>query len=86
VCFFPTSELPWLSLHTQKIARYMCAHEAVKHLIDRYRWKEEDVYVQVGFSCIPQQHRGIQMLAISNLPLYASLVDQFMIAAPCFSI
>uniref|UniRef100_A0A7S2MVN4 Uncharacterized protein n=1 Tax=Helicotheca tamesis TaxID=374047 RepID=A0A7S2MVN4_9STRA len=42
----------------------------------------EKVYVWVDFVSISQTHRGLQSLAISSLPSYASAADCFSIIAP----
>jgi len=83
IFFHSTSGLPGFLLQTEDCTQYIYARDAVKHLINRYRWKEDDVYVWVDFSCIPKKDRGTQMLATSTLPLYACLADQCVIVAPC---
>jgi HAMP domain-containing protein len=42
----------------------------------------EDMYVWVDYSSISQKHRGMQILAISALPVYSSISDAFVVIAP----
>lgn len=42
----------------------------------------EDIYVWVDFTSISQEHRPMQMLAISSLPMYASVAHAFVIICP----
>jgi hypothetical protein len=42
----------------------------------------ENTYVWVDYCSIAQEHRGMQMLAVSSLPVYASSADIFVIVAP----
>jgi len=42
----------------------------------------ENTYVWVDYCSIAQDHRGMQMLAVSSLPVYASSADIFVIVAP----
>merc|ERR1719293_410302 len=46
----------------------------------RGAWK--NVYVWVDYCSIAQQHRGMQTLAVSSLPVYASSADAFIVVAP----
>jgi hypothetical protein len=57
------------------------AHESVgKDGGSRCAW--ENLYVWVDYCSIAQEHRGMQMLAVSSLPVYASSADIFVIVAP----
>mmetsp|Transcript_22794 Transcript_22794/g.64763 ORF Transcript_22794/g.64763 Transcript_22794/m.64763 type:complete len:1031 (+) Transcript_22794:110-3202(+) len=47
---------------------------------DRYAW--DNVYIWVDYCSVAQDHRGLQMLAIRSLPIYASSADAFVIVAP----
>jgi hypothetical protein len=42
----------------------------------------EDMYIWVDYGSISQEHRGMQMLAISSLPVYSSNAHAFVIIAP----
>jgi hypothetical protein len=42
----------------------------------------EDMYIWVDFGSISQEHRGMQMLAISSLPVYSSVAHAFVVIAP----
>merc|ERR1719333_939332 len=42
----------------------------------------ENTYVWVDYCSIAQEHRGMQMLAVSSLPVYACSADIFVIVAP----
>mmetsp|Transcript_48007 Transcript_48007/g.154887 ORF Transcript_48007/g.154887 Transcript_48007/m.154887 type:complete len:1050 (+) Transcript_48007:131-3280(+) len=42
----------------------------------------ERMYLWVDFSSISQEHRGMQMLAIASLPVYASVAHAFVIICP----
>lgn len=46
----------------------------------RCAWK--NLYVWVDYASIAQEHRGMQTLAVSSLPVYASSADVFVIVAP----
>ncbi|CAK0790506.1 unnamed protein product [Prorocentrum cordatum] len=46
----------------------------------RGAWK--NMYVWVDYCSIAQEHRGMQTLAVSSLPVYASSADVFVIVAP----
>ncbi|CAK0871630.1 unnamed protein product [Prorocentrum cordatum] len=46
----------------------------------RGAWK--NVHVWVDYCSIAQEHRGMQTLAVSSLPVYASSADVFIIVAP----
>jgi len=46
----------------------------------RGAWK--NTYVWVDYCSIAQEHRGMQTLAVSSLPVYASSADVFIIVAP----
>jgi hypothetical protein len=46
----------------------------------RGAWK--NMYVWVDYCSIAQEHRGMQTLAVSSLPVYASSADAFIIVAP----
>jgi hypothetical protein len=46
----------------------------------RGTWK--NMYVWVDYCSIAQEHRGMQTLAVSSLPVYASSADVFIIVAP----
>jgi hypothetical protein len=46
----------------------------------RGAWK--NMYVWVDYCSIAQEHRGMQTLAVSSLPVYASSADVFIIVAP----
>ena len=39
-------------------------------------------YVWVDFGSIAQRHRGMQVMAISSLPVYAAFADAFVVVAP----
>jgi len=47
---------------------------------DRCAW--DNVYVWVDYCSVAQDHRGLQMLAVKSLPIYASSADAFVIVAP----
>merc|ERR1719221_125232 len=47
---------------------------------DRCAW--ENTYVWVNYCSIAQDHRGMQMLAVSSLPVYSASADIFVIIAP----
>jgi hypothetical protein len=42
----------------------------------------EDMYIWVDYCSISQEHRGMQMLAISSLPVYSSVAHAFVVIAP----
>jgi hypothetical protein len=67
-------------LHAMKSA----VRSAARHLgasgEDRCAW--ENVYVWVDYCSVAQDHRGLQMLAVKSLPIYASSADAFVIVAP----
>merc|ERR1719333_702550 len=48
--------------------------------LERCAWK--NTYIWVDYCSIAQDHRGMQMLAVSSLPVYASSADIFVIVAP----
>ena len=43
---------------------------------------QEDVYIWVDFGSIAQEHRGMQVMAISSLPVYSAHSDAFIVIAP----
>ena len=43
---------------------------------------QEDVYIWVDFGSIAQEHRGMQVMAISSLPVYSAYSDAFIVIAP----
>jgi len=45
----------------------------------------EDMYIWVDYGSISQEHRGMQMLAISSLPVYSSVAHAFVVIAPTTS-
>ena len=42
----------------------------------------ESMYVWVDFGSIAQEHRGMQVMAISSLPVYSAYSDAFIVVAP----
>eukprot|EP00756_Hemistasia_phaeocysticola_P028128 Hpha_TRINITY_DN16160_c0_g2::TRINITY_DN16160_c0_g2_i1::g.3154::m.3154 len=42
----------------------------------------DDLYVWCDFVSIAQEHRPMQMMAVSSLPVYSSIADAFVIVAP----
>merc|ERR1719221_501208 len=42
----------------------------------------EDMYIWVDYGSISQEHRGMQMLAISSLPVYSANAHAFVVIAP----
>ena len=50
------------------------------HLGDNYDL--DQVYVWVDYSSIAQEHRGMQMLAVSSLPVYCSVAHAFVAVVP----
>eukprot|EP00931_Biecheleriopsis_adriatica_P050205 TRINITY_DN29058_c0_g1_i1.p1 TRINITY_DN29058_c0_g1~~TRINITY_DN29058_c0_g1_i1.p1 ORF type:complete len:974 (-),score=177.30 TRINITY_DN29058_c0_g1_i1:131-2719(-) len=55
---------------------------AVDTLCSERGWEEEDVFVWLDYSSIPQRHRGLQTLAINSLTIYAAKVSAFVVVAP----
>eukprot|EP00746_Dinoflagellata_sp_MGD_P089598 gnl/MRDRNA2_/MRDRNA2_35358_c0_seq1.p1 gnl/MRDRNA2_/MRDRNA2_35358_c0~~gnl/MRDRNA2_/MRDRNA2_35358_c0_seq1.p1 ORF type:complete len:316 (-),score=35.94 gnl/MRDRNA2_/MRDRNA2_35358_c0_seq1:369-1316(-) len=61
---------------------------AVQQIIDHLPMKQaevlsfDEVYVWVDYCCVAQEHRGMQKLAVSSLPAYASSCDAFIVVAP----
>jgi len=45
-------------------------------------WQEENIYLWIDFSSIPQKHPPTQALAINSLTVYASNVSAFVVVAP----
>jgi len=45
-------------------------------------WQEQDMFLWVDYSSIPQKHSETQALAINSLTTYASHVDAFVVVAP----
>jgi len=45
-------------------------------------WQENNMFLWVDYSSIPQKHRGTQALAINSLTVYASNVAAFVVVAP----
>jgi hypothetical protein len=69
--------------HTQLKAMKSAVKTAAQHMRSsesRAAWK--NLYVWVDYCSIAQEHRGMQTLAISSLPVYASSADVFIIVAP----
>jgi len=58
----------------------MCA--AVVNMVGLLGGDPDTIFVWVDFISVPQRNRPIQELAVSSLPLYASLSDVFIIVAP----
>jgi len=56
--------------------------EAVDNVIQQNRWIEEDTYVWLDYSSIPQRHRPSQTAAINSLTVYAAKVSAFIVVAP----
>uniref|UniRef100_A0A7S1MH02 Heterokaryon incompatibility domain-containing protein n=1 Tax=Alexandrium catenella TaxID=2925 RepID=A0A7S1MH02_ALECA len=50
-------------------------------LVDK-RGSLQSMYVWVDYCCIAQEHRGMQMLAVTSLPVYAACSDAFVVIAP----
>jgi len=42
----------------------------------------DDMYVWCDFTSIAQEHRPMQVMAVSSLPVYSSIADAFVIVAP----
>jgi hypothetical protein len=56
------------------------ARVGAKSASSRSSW--ENTYVWVDYCSIAQDHRGMQMLAVSSLPVYSASADIFVIIAP----
>ncbi|CAJ1441179.1 unnamed protein product [Effrenium voratum] len=56
--------------------------EAVDTVIKNNGWDEEDTYVWLDYSSIPQRHRPSQTAAINSLTVYAAKVSTFVVVAP----
>eukprot|EP01065_Artemidia_motanka_P022686 TRINITY_DN26884_c0_g1_i1.p1 TRINITY_DN26884_c0_g1~~TRINITY_DN26884_c0_g1_i1.p1 ORF type:complete len:1048 (+),score=320.32 TRINITY_DN26884_c0_g1_i1:139-3282(+) len=54
---------------------------AVRH-IDGREPTIQDMYIWCDFVSIAQEHRPMQMMAVSSLPVYSSIADAFVIVAP----
>jgi len=81
----------WLSWGTPdpEIVHFPAMKSAVKQVCGRLADKKEKggcrldkTYVWVDYCSIAQEHRGMQTLAISSLPYYASSADAFVVIAP----
>lgn len=61
-------------------------YEAILLAIDRvckdFGRGDDDTYLWLDYASIPQQHRGLQTLAINSLTVYAANVSAFVIVAP----
>jgi hypothetical protein len=66
-------------LRAMKSAVKTAAHQ-MRSSGTRGVWK--NTYVWVDYCSIAQEHRGMQTLAVSSLPVYASSADVFIIVAP----
>jgi hypothetical protein len=55
---------------------------AVDTLQRQRNWAEEETFVWLDYSSIPQRHRGLQTLAINSLTVYAAKVSAFVVVAP----
>jgi len=75
---FPDDEQQ-TQLKAMKSAVRTAAHQ-MRAAGARGAWK--NVYVWVDYCSIAQEHRGMQTLAVSSLPVYASSADVFIIVAP----
>jgi len=75
---FPDDEQQ-TQLKAMKSAVRTAAHQ-MRATGARGAWK--NVYVWVDYCSIAQEHRGMQTLAVSSLPVYASSADVFIIVAP----
>jgi len=60
--------------------RTASARVGAKSASSRSSW--ENTYVWVDYCSIAQDHRGMQMLAVSSLPVYSASADIFVIIAP----
>jgi len=58
------------------------ASQRVSETSSRERCAWKNTYIWVDYCSIAQDHRGMQMLAVSSLPVYASSADIFVIIAP----
>jgi hypothetical protein len=56
--------------------------ESVMHPNGGRKVPMNEIYIWVDFSCISQEHRGMQMLAIASLPVYSSVAHAFLVVAP----
>ena len=63
-------------------AHHATMKAALATLMRRFEWKREDVFVWVDFSCIPQEHKRLQALAIRSLAVYSSAAAAFCVVAP----
>jgi hypothetical protein len=75
---FPDDEQQ-TQLKAMKSAVRTAAHQ-MRATGARGAWK--NMYVWVDYCSIAQEHRGMQTLAVSSLPVYASSADVFIIVAP----
>jgi hypothetical protein len=67
-------------LNAMKSAIRSAAGQMAGGATGRCSW--DNLYVWVDYASIAQDHRGMQMLAVSSLPVYASSADVFVIVAP----
>eukprot|EP00933_Yihiella_yeosuensis_P072017 TRINITY_DN80300_c0_g1_i1.p1 TRINITY_DN80300_c0_g1~~TRINITY_DN80300_c0_g1_i1.p1 ORF type:complete len:1058 (-),score=131.43 TRINITY_DN80300_c0_g1_i1:146-3319(-) len=55
---------------------------AANTLVATEKWRDDETYVWLDYSSIPQRHRGLQTLAINSLTVYAAKVSAFVVVAP----
>lgn len=66
--------------HTGK--QYEAMLLAIERVCQDFGRGDDDTYLWLDYASIPQQHRGLQTLAINSLTVYAANVSAFVIVAP----
>lgn len=66
--------------HTGK--QYEAMLLAIDQICKDFGRGDDDTYLWLDYASIPQQHRGLQTLAINSLTVYAANVSAFVIVAP----
>eukprot|EP00930_Biecheleria_cincta_P099740 TRINITY_DN91354_c0_g1_i1.p1 TRINITY_DN91354_c0_g1~~TRINITY_DN91354_c0_g1_i1.p1 ORF type:complete len:926 (-),score=159.24 TRINITY_DN91354_c0_g1_i1:15-2792(-) len=66
--------------HTGK--QYEAMLLAIEKVCHDFGRGDDDTYLWLDYASIPQQHRGLQTLAINSLTVYAANVSAFVIVAP----
>jgi len=81
IIFLSHQWLGWRVPDSRKV-QYNCACLGVQQLIEQLDWPLDNTFVWVDYSSIPQRCTAVQMLAITSLPIYSSMVSAFIVVAP----
>lgn len=81
VLFFSHQWLGWFEPDPNNV-HYPVMLKAVKALSSKFGHKDEDVYIWIDYSCIPQKNKSSQLAAIDSIANYAALSKYFIVVAP----